>query len=185
MRYLVAVGTLVSSFAMFACGGGDDTFNVTTTVPLTSNTVAAVQNVPIAILDGQLLGTAPQSAATLTFTGQNGGVLLDPNGRTAAFTVAFAQVSAGSCTFNVPVTQNFIQFQTTVTFTVCNLLNIQASNVEEGGSPVPGTLNLQLSGLPGTITSNNVNVSLVLDNNGNLSVVNPVTGANVPMGVQF
>src|SRR5262245_26575982 len=123
MWYLVVVGTLVSSFAMFACGGGDNTQNVTVTVPLTSSTVVAVQNVPIAILDGQLLGTAPQSAINLVFTSINGGLVQGPGGAvTAPFTVVFGQVSASSCTFNVQATPGFINLQTSVTFTICNLL---------------------------------------------------------------
>ena len=186
MRYLMAVGALVSAFALFACGGGDNTQNVNVpSVPLTSNTVVAVQNVPIAIQNGQLLGTAANSSATLTFISQSGFTLLSPNGLTATGTVAFGQVSTGSCTLNVPLIPGFIAVQTTITFTVCNISNITASNVEEGGSPVPGTLNLVFSGLPGTIASNNVNVGVQLNGSGELFVRNPVTGTVVDMGVQL
>src|SRR5262249_29888167 len=144
MRYLVAVGTLVSAFALFACGGGDNTKNIAVNSPgvtLTSSTVVAVTGVALAIPNGQVLGTPANSAATLTFVNQNSFNLLSPNGVTVQGTVTFGTVSTGSCTFNVPLTPGFIQVTTTVTFTVCNL-NIQAQNVEEGGSQVLGTLNI-------------------------------------------
>ena len=184
MRYLVAAGTLVSAFALFACGGDDEAKNVAVTVPLTSNTVVAVQGVALAIPNGQILGTPPNSAATLTFVTQNSFTLLSPGGITSQGTVTYGTVSTGSCTFTVPLTPGFIQVATTVTFTVCNL-NILAQNVEEGGDSVPGILNLVFSGLPGTITTNNVNANVQLDSDGNLSVLNPVSGLSVPMGVQL
>ena len=34
MRYLMVVGTLVSTFALVACGGGDGSKDVDVTVPL-------------------------------------------------------------------------------------------------------------------------------------------------------
>ena len=187
MRYLVAVGTLVSAFALFACGGGDDTQNIALTTPgvtLTSNTVVAVTGVALAIPNGQVLGTPANSAATLTFVNQNSFNLLSPNGITATGLVTFGTVSTGSCTFVVPVTVGFIQVATTFTATVCNL-NITANDVEKGGDQVPGTLNIVFSGLPGTINTNNFNANVFLDSDGNLFVVNPVTGLSVPMGVQF
>ena len=45
MRYLAAVGTLVSLLAMFACGGGSSGTNVNNTVGLTNSTVVGVQGV--------------------------------------------------------------------------------------------------------------------------------------------
>ena len=71
----------------------------------------------------------------------------------------------------------------TVTFTVCNL-NITANDVEKGGKQVLGTLNIVLSGQPGTIITNNVNANGFLDDNNFLFVVNPVSGTSVPMNVQ-
>ena len=186
MRYLMAVGTLVSAFALFACGGGNDTQNIAVTNPgvtLTSATVVAVTGVALAIPNGQVLGTPATSSATLTYLNQNSFNLLSPNGVTATGLVTFGTVSTGSCTFVVPVTAGFIQVATTFTATVCNL-NIQANDVEQGGNQVQGTLNLVFSGLPGTITTNNFNANVFLDNNNNLFVVNPVTGVSVPMGVQ-
>jgi hypothetical protein len=185
MRYLVAVGALVSAFALFACGG-DDTTNVAVTnpgVPLTSNTVVAVTGVAFAIPNSGVLGTQQNSAATLTFVNQNAFNLLSPNGITAQGTVTYGTVTTGSCTFNVPLTQNFITVATTVTFTVCNL-NITANDVEKGGNQVLGTLNIVLSGQPGTIITNNVNANVFLDDNNFLFVVNPVNGTSVPMNVQ-
>jgi hypothetical protein len=186
MRYLVAVGTLVSAFALFACGGDDDTQNVAVTNPgvtLTSATVVAVTGVALAIPNGQILGTAPNSAATLTFVNQNSFTLLDSQGRTSQGTVTYGTISTGSCTFNVPQTPGFIALATTVTFTVCNL-NITAIDVEQGGDQVLGTLNIVFSGLPGTIITNNFNANVFLDDDGNLFVVNPVSGLSVPMNVQ-
>ena len=77
MRYLVAVGTLVSAFALVACGGDDDAKDIAVTVPLTSSTVVAVQGVALAIPNGQILGTAANSAATLTFVNQSAFNLLE------------------------------------------------------------------------------------------------------------
>ena len=183
MRYLVAVGTLVSAFALFACGGGDDTKNVAVTVTLTSSTVVAVQGVAIAIPNGQILGGPANSSATLTFVNQNSFNLLGPQGITATGLVTFGTVSTGSCTFVVPLTPGFIQAATTFTATVCNL-NITANDVEKGGNQVLGTLNLVFSGLPGTVTTNNVNANVFLDDNDFLFVVNPVSGLSVATGVQ-
>src|SRR5262245_30815121 len=185
MRYLVAVGTLVSAFALFACGGGDDNKNVAVSIPLTSSTVVAVQGVALAIPNGQIFGGPANSSATLTFVNQNAFNLLSPGGATASGLVSFGQVSTGSCTFVVPVTTGFIQVATTFTATVCNL-NITANDVEPGGNQVQGTLNLVFSGLPGTVTTNNVNANVFIDDNNFLFVVNPVISGLAPVatGVQ-
>jgi len=68
MRYLAAVGTLVSLLAMFACGGGDNNTNVNNvTVGLTNSTVVGVQGVAFIIPQAQLFNTGLSGAVTLTF----------------------------------------------------------------------------------------------------------------------
>ena len=181
MRYLVAVGTLVSAFALFACGGDDEPKNVAVTIPLTSVSLPAVQGVPLAIPSGQVFGGPANSSATLTFVDQNTFTFLSPGGITASGFVSFGQPSVGSCTFVTPITAGFIQVATTFAATVCNI-NIVAQDVES--DPKPGILNLVFSGLPGTATTNNVAANVFINDDDILVVVNPVLGFEVPTGVE-
>src|SRR5262249_60808257 len=67
MRALVAVGTLVSAFAMIACGDGGSNQSVSATVGVTTATVVAVQTVAFVLPHGQLFTPSLAGAGTLTF----------------------------------------------------------------------------------------------------------------------
>jgi hypothetical protein len=67
LRYLVAVGTLVSTCAMVACGDGASTQSVAATVGLTNATVVAVQTVAFVLPQGQLFDPSLAGAVTVTF----------------------------------------------------------------------------------------------------------------------
>src|SRR5215468_10222561 len=103
MRYLVAVGTLVSSLAMFACGGGDNTQNVSATVGLTNSTVVAVQTVAFNFQSGQVFDPTISGTVTLTFNTVNTFTLVGVVGGTATGAVTYGSASGssvGACTFN-------------------------------------------------------------------------------------
>ena len=72
----------------------------------------------------------------------------------------------------------------TIPFSTCALA-IQANDVPEDGSLVDGTLNLRLTTPVGAnANSNSLTENVFIDNDGELFVVNPVTGVQVGMGVE-
>jgi hypothetical protein len=182
MRYLVAVCALVSSLAMFACGGDDgggggQTFNIGATVPVRANTVAALQGQALTISNGTVFNAAiGNNPVTLTFNTSTTFTLVRGTS-TATGTVAY-----GSCTFTVTASTFAAgtgpQVGNTVTFPTCTI-TVSASNVEQGGSQVSGTLTLVLSGATGSASSSPVTVNVFASATGELFVVNLTTGATV------
>jgi hypothetical protein len=174
MRYLVVVGTLVSALALVACGG-DDEKDVDVSIPLNNGTVVAVQNQPFNI-PSQVFNTS--GTVTLTFTNVNTFTLIGSGGGAATGVVTYS-----SCTFDVRVPGGLIPTAVVITIPTCNLL-VDATGVEEGGDEVGGTVALEFSGAFGTVTSNTVAARVFLNDDGELFVVNPVTGAEVNMGIE-
>jgi hypothetical protein len=186
MRYFVAVGTLVSAFAMFACGGGDSTQSVSATVGLTNATVVAVQTVAFVIPHGQLFNASLAGAVTLTFnsTPQNTFTLVGTGGATATGVVTYGSTSGatvGSCTFDFLTTGDLLSGIGSVTVPSCSLL-VRANNVHPGGGQVHGPVTLSLRGTAGTVTSNAVLLPVLLNSHNELFVVNPA-GQQVDMGI--
>ena len=179
VRSLVAVGTLVSAFAMFACGGDSDTKDVNVTVGLTNATVAAVQAVPLTIPNGQVFTPAITGAVTLTFNTANTFTLVGSAGIAATGVVTY---TPPACEFDVRVPGNLIPRPAILTVPACNLL-VNARDVEVGGDPVSGTVTLSLSGASGPVNSNAVTAQVLLEADDFVFVTNPVTGAPVSMGV--
>ena len=186
MRYLVAVGTLVSSFALCACGGGSSGTNVSATVGVTNATVVAVQTVAFLIPTGQVFDPSLSGAVTLTFntTPPNTFSLVGPGGATATGVVSYGSTSGatvGSCTFTFLTTGGLIAGVGSVTIPSCSLL-VTANDVETGGSQVSGSVTLSFSAAEGTVTSNAVTLPVLLNGNSELFVVNPA-GQQVDMGI--
>jgi hypothetical protein len=180
MRSLVAVGTLVSGFAMFACGGSDPQA-VSAAVPLTTSTVAAVQAVPLSFPNGPVFSPAITGAVTLTFTSTNTFTLVGSAGIAATGVVTYGPPS---CTFDVQVPGGLIPAAALLTVPTCKLL-VNANNVEVGGGTVTGTVTLLLRGAAGTGNSHAVTAQVSLNGNSELFVMNPATGASVDMGIQL
>ena len=187
MRYLTAVGTLVSAFAMFACGGGGSNQSVSATVGLTTATVVAVQTVAFVIPNGQLFNPSLVGAVTLTFnsTPQNTFTLVGTGGATATGVVTYGSTSGatvGSCTFTFLTNGGLFTGLGNVTIPSCSLL-VNANDVEPGGSQVSGSVTLSLSGTGGgTVNSNAVTIPVLLNGNNELFLVNP-GGQQVDMGI--
>ena len=186
MRYLVAVGTLVSSFALCACGGGSSGTNVSATVGVTNATVVAVQTVAFLIPTGQVFDPSLSGAVTLTFntTPPNTFSLVGPGGATATGVVSYGSTSGatvGSCTFTFLTTGGLISEIGSITVPSCSLL-VRANNVNPGGGQVNGPVTLSLGGAAGTVTSNAVTLPVLLNSNNELFVVNPA-GQQVDMGI--
>ena len=187
MRYLVVVGTLVSSLAMFACGGGSSGTNVNATVGLTNSTVVAVQTVAFIIPSGQIFDPSISGAVTLTFnaTPQNTFNLVGTGGATATGVVSYGSSSGatvGSCTFTFVSRGGLINSTAgSVTIPTCSLL-VNASDVESGGSTVSGSVTLSFSAAGGTVTSNALTLPVSLNGNSELFVTNPA-GTQVDMGI--
>jgi hypothetical protein len=182
MRCLVAVGVLVSSLALFACGGDDDEGgqiqNVNSNVAATTSTVPSVVGREITIANGQVFGgPLGSNPATLifttptTFTLRQGGVTLQGNvsyGSNAQCTFVVTQGGAGA-----------------LAIATCNLV-VVANNAVCGTGQVPGIITLVLNNGAGiTVSSNSLNATVFLDSSCELFVVNPVTGVSVDMGIQL
>jgi len=180
LRYLVAVGTLVSSLVMFACGGSD-TQAVSVAVSLTDATVAAVQAVPLTFSNGPVFSPAITGTVTLTFNSPNTFTLAGSTGTAATGVVTYG---SPSCTFDVQVPGDLIPAAALLTIPTCNLL-VNANNVGVGGTPVIGTVSLLFSGAAGTVNSTAVTAQVSLNGNSELFVENPATGVSVDMGVQL
>jgi hypothetical protein len=181
VRSLAAVGTLVSAFAMFACGGSDDTKDVSVTVGLTNSTVVAVQAVPLTIPNGQVFTPAITGAVTLTFNTVNTFTLIRSAGLAATGVVTYNTPPA--CEFDVRVPGSLLSTPAILTVPACNLL-VNARDVEVDGDPVSGTITLSLSSASVAVDSNAVTAQVSLDTDDLLFVVNPVTGTPVSMGVR-
>jgi hypothetical protein len=184
MRYLVALGTLVSSLAMFACGGGSNNTNVSNTVGLTSSTVVGVQGVTFVVPQGQLFNSGLSGAVNVTFNSANTFSLVGTGGSTASGVVSFSSSSGGtvgSCTFPFLSNGGLFNGLGSVTIPSCSLL-ITANDVEPGGSQVSGSVTLSLSGGTGTVNSNALTIPVSLNNNSELFLVNP-QGQTIDMGI--
>ena len=184
MRYLAAVGTLISLFAMCACGGGNNNMNVSNTVGLTSSTVVGVQGVPFIVPNGQLFDPGLSGATTLTFKSANTFSLVGTAGGTASGLVSFSSSSGatvGSCTFTFQANGGLFTGLGTVTIPSCSLL-VTANNVEPGGSPVNGSVTLSLGVSAGTVNSNALTIPVKVGSNNELFLVNPA-GQTVDMGI--
>jgi hypothetical protein len=184
MRYLVAVGTLVSLFAMFACGGGSSGMNVNATVGLTSATVVGVQGVPFIVPNGQIFAPGLSGAATLTFNSANTFSLVGTAGGRASGLVSFSSSSGatvGSCTFTFQANGGLFTGLGSVTIPSCSLL-VTANDVEPGGSPVNGSVTLSLGVSAGSVNSNALTIPVKLGGNSELFLVNP-GGQTVDMGI--
>ena len=151
-----------------------------------TSTVAAVQGVGINIQGGQIFtGVSTGTAVTLVFSilNANAFTLTGPGGLTSIGLVAYD--SSGSCTFTVtgPV-GGLLQVSSVIPFSNCALA-IQANEVPENGGLVLGTLNLKLTTTGGaTSNSNPLAQNVSIGNNGQLFVLNPVTGVQAGMGVE-
>jgi hypothetical protein len=180
MHYLVAVCALVSALAMFACGGDDDEGEVRSfvaTVPLGNTTVAAVQGRTFTIANGQVFGgPVGSNPVSLTFTTPTT-FTLTRTGLSLIGNVSYG--SNASCTFVVTSGG-----QGVLSISTCNLI-VNANNVIVGTGQASGTISLVLNNGSGiTITSDALPTTVFLNGDGQLFVVNPVTGASVDMGIQ-
>lgn len=112
MRHLVAIGTLVTALAMFACGGDSDTKDVSVTVGLTNSTVVAVQAVPLTIPNGQVFTPAITGTVTLTFNTVNTFTLGGSAGIAATGVVTY---TPPACEFDVRVPGSLLSRPVTCT----------------------------------------------------------------------
>jgi len=101
MRALVAVGTLVSAFAMVACGDGGSNQSVSATVGVTTATVVAVQTVAFVLPHGQLFTPSLAGAVTVMFNSPppNTFTLVGTGGATATGVVTYGATSGATVGF--------------------------------------------------------------------------------------
>jgi hypothetical protein len=177
----VAVCVLVSSLAMFACGGDDEEGeikNVNATVAATTSTVPSVVGREITIANGQVFG-GPVGSNPITFIFTTPTTFALRQG-TLALAGNVSYGSNASCTF--VVTQGGGGALAVAT---CNLV-VVANNVVVGTGQVSGIITLVLNNGAGiTVSSNSLNATVFLDSSCELFVVNPVTGVSVDMGIQL
>jgi hypothetical protein len=87
--------------------------------------------------------------------------------------------SGGSCTFVITAGGGGA-----LSVTTCNLI-VNASNVVVGTGQVSGIITLVLNNGSGiTINSNALTATVFINGDGELFVVNPVTGVSVDMGIE-
>jgi len=183
MRYLVAVCALGSAFALFACSSDDDNSgdikNVNATVSADTSTVAAVQGREITIANGQVFGgPVGSNPATLTFTTPTT-FTLTQTGVPPLALAGNVTYDSGGCTL-IPT----VGAAGALAIATCNLV-VVANNAVVGTGQVSGIITLVLNNGQGvTASSNSLTATVFLDNNGELFVVNPVTGVSVDMGIQ-
>lgn len=178
IRCLMVAVLLISSFALFACGGGDGDDgeggsgsntpvlppNQDQPVPLNAATaqalIPAVLNQPFTIPDGSSFSTGipANTPLTLRFTGTpttaaNGTVtapftLTTPGGQTANGIATFA-----SCTFTVSTSTipGLLNNTAIPTFDTCNFTVRAATAIVAGGGSVTGTITALVLGRGGVI----------------------------------
>jgi hypothetical protein len=180
MHYLVAVCVLVSALAMFACGGDDDegeVKNIIATVPADEDTAAAVQGRTFTLANGQVFGGSVPgtSPVFLTFTTPTTFTLTRP-ATSLSLSGRVDYEGEDSCTF-IPLSGPALEVDT------CNLI-VNANNVVVGTGQVSGTISLVLNDAGSTITSDALPATVFINSDGELFVVNPVTGVSVDMGIE-
>ena len=194
LRYLVAVGTLVSAVALGACTKGGSGTPLAATVGVTATTVVAVQTAALTFPTGRMFDPSLAGPVTLTFnaTPPNTFTLVGTGGATATGVVSYGSTSGaslGPCTFTFVTTGGLLSEVGSVTIPTCRFL-VSALNVEPGGSQENGAVVLSFSDPAGTATSNTagtvnsnaVGLPVLLNDNSELFVVNPA-GQQVDMGV--
>jgi hypothetical protein len=186
MAQLVALLALVSSLALFACGGGGGGDNEQTravsnqTVPVNSNTVQAVQGQQFTIARGSDLSPGlSANPVTLTFNSPSTFTVTSSSGGQASGNVAF-----GSCTFTVTSsTIPGLGLGQIPTFDVCQFSVTATAPLTVGGGSGQATVILQL-GRGGTILitaslPSGVTITVALLSDGTL-IINSVNTAIVP-----
>ena len=194
LRYLVAVGILVSVVALGACGKGGSNTPLAASVGVTTTTVAAVQTAALTFPTGRMFDPSLAGPVTLTLntTPPNTFTLVGTGGATATGVVSYGSTSGaslGPCTFTFVTTGGLISAVGSVTIPTCRLL-VSALNVEPGGSQENGAVVLSFSdtagtatsNAPGTVNSTAVGLPVLLNDKSELFVVNPA-GQQVDMGV--
>ena len=157
----------------------DEVKNVVATVPADDNTVPAVQGRPFTIANGQVFGgNIGNLPVILTFTTPRAFTMTSAaTGLSLSGTVSYG--SDASCTLTV--TAGGLG---ALSVSTCNLI-VNAHNVVVGTGQVSGTISLVLSNDAGiTITSDVLPATVFINEDGELFVVNPVTGVSVDMGIE-
>ena len=157
----------------------DEVKNVVATVPADDNTVPAVQGRPLTIANGQVFGgNIGNLLVILTFTTPRAFTMTSAaTGLSLSGTVSYG--SDASCT--LIVTEGGLG---TLSVSTCNLI-VNANNVVVGTGQVSGTISLVLRNDAGmTITSDALSTTVFINEDGELFVVNPVTGVSVDMGIE-
>src|SRR5882724_3533303 len=163
MRYLMVVCALVSTLAMFGCGGGggDDTTTsgentpATSTVsnvpvPASATTVQAVVGQTFTISNGSLFSSGLASTpVNLTFGAPSTATNSAPFTLTSGNSTATGTVAFGSCTFTVSIS-NIAGLQappsvTIPTFQTCNFVVTGNAPLEAGGETGQAMVILQLA----------------------------------------
>jgi len=157
----------------------DEVKNVVATVPADDNTVPAVQGRPLTIANGQVFGgNIGNLPVILTFTTPRAFTMTSAaTGLSLSGTVSYG--SDASCTLTV--TAGGLG---ALSVSTCNLI-VNANNVVVGTGQVSGTISLVLRNDAGiTITSDALSTTVFINEDGELFVVNPVTGVSVDMGIE-
>ena len=157
----------------------DEVKNVVATVPADDNTVPAVQDRPFPIANGQVFGgNIGNLPVILTFTTPRAFTMTSAaTGLSLSGTVSYG--SDASCTLTV--TAGGLG---ALSVSTCHLI-VNAHNVVVGTGQVSGTISLVLSNDAGmTITSDVLPATVFINEDGELFVVNPVTGVSVDMGIE-
>ena len=157
----------------------DEVKNVVATVPADDNTVPAVQGRPLTIANGQVFGgNIGNLPVIVTFTTPRAFTLTSAaTGLSVSGTVSYG--SEASCTLTVTAGGGG-----TLSVSTCTLI-VNANNVVVGTGQVSGTIALVLRNDAGmTITSDALSTTVFINEDGELFVVNPVTGVAVDMGIE-
>lgn len=157
----------------------DEVKNVVATVPADDNTVPAVQGRPLTIANGQVFGgNIGNLPVILTFTTPRAFTMTSAaTGLSLSGTVSYG--SDASCI--LIVTEGGLG---ALSVSTCTLI-VNANNVVVGTGQVSGTISLVLRNDAGmTITSDALSTTVFINEDGELFVVNPVTGVAVDMGIE-
>jgi hypothetical protein len=177
----VVVLILGGSLALLGCGGDDEgeIKDVNVTVDADDVTVPAVQGRPFTFANGQVFGgNIGNLPVILTFTTPRAFTLTRAaTGLSLSGTVSYGD--GDSCTFTVTTGG-----QGALSISSCDLLVI-ANDLVVGIGTVIGTISLTFRNDAGiAITSDPLPATVFINGDGELFVVNPVTGLPVNMGIE-
>src|SRR5215471_8572938 len=200
VRCLMAVLLVAHSFALLACGGGEDQVRNLSSTPVTCTGPSSTSVGNISAVTGQALTFSPANvfdsripasvgSVTLTFTSATAFSQSSSNGTGSGTVGTFGAGGAFTLTYTAstyPAGQGpqATAPNNTLAFTACSIL-VTASGVTVAGDRATASVTVTLTSTRGTVSSQTFSTQIRIAPDGTLIIVNPITGTEVVTNVSI